>query len=88
MLNRDGCFFEDNRISWAMFLITNMKFDRHGNVSQDECKKSRIEIRLSDLVYSFGGSTCTERDERNWFFFPRLELVRFGSAIEEGVDLR
>jgi len=58
------------------------------NVSRDECKKSRIEFRLSVLVYSFGGCICTERSEGNWFFFHRLELFHFGSAVGEGVDLR
>ena len=81
-------FFEESRTSQAVFLITNVRFGRHVNVSQDECKKSRIEIRLSDLVYSFGGSKCTERNEGTWFFFPRLKLVHFGSAVGEGVDLR
>lgn len=52
-----------------------MKLVRHVSASQDEYKTSRIEIRRSNLIYSFGGSTCTERNEDNWFFFPWLRLV-------------
>lgn len=57
-------------------------------VSQDEYKTSRIETRLSDPIYSLEGSACTERNEGNWFFFPRLRLVHVKSTVREGIDLR
>lgn len=40
-----------------MFFIMNMRLGRHVSASQDEYRTSRIEIRLSDLIYSFRGST-------------------------------
>lgn len=55
-------------MSQAVFLVTNVRFGRHVNVSRDEYKKSRTEFRLSDL-YNLVGYICTERNEGNRFFY-------------------
>lgn len=71
-------------MSQAVFIVTNVRLGRHVNVSKMITRKAEQSLGL--VIYTTLGAIYAQKG--NCFFFPRLELVHFGSAVGEGVDLR